>query len=432
MKIALIFLVAFMVSSCANKITQIDITSDTVNYSNATSDARQAQLLLNIVKLRYNDPIQFLESDIIQLDRTQTTEFSLTPLAAIGGAASSDTLTGSGKRTRQFAPQFAYKRLSGEAYAAVLLEPMPVRSILLLSQSGWSIERLMVCCIARLFDYENARSVAGPTPTIIPDNHDFLNLADSLRELQLQNSFQILSDRKVEEVDRKKSFVDYITILINRSINSLEPEKRKEIDKLFNDAGDFRFPHGCSLPSDERPTNDSDESTTYPCTSAVTVVENAIRVETRSANSYPIVGRSLLGALSALSQAVHVPDDHNRIAYTPTIEIKNTLESTHRVVNDPQSDVTAESDSSNNESKQTCLPPSGWEKAISDHFFVVRSSENKPQEGKAAVSVFHRDHWFFVPDECPDAKAMLALMGHLYEMQWTKVESESSRILLID
>lgn len=66
---------------------------------------------------------------------------------------------------------------------------------MLLSQSGWSIERLLLCCVQKVNAVRNATGAAGPTPDYVPPYADFQSLAKTLRRLQIAGLLEaIVSD----------------------------------------------------------------------------------------------------------------------------------------------------------------------------------------------------------------------------------------------
>lgn len=249
---------------------QTPVAVDTLHYSEAVADARQKQMLLNIVRLRYNDPIGFLE--VTSLSTSDNTEYS-------GGLGSSiglddgpfdEVLAGSGKYGRSHTPKLVYDNLRGDAYAKQLLQPLPASSIFLLSQSGWSVERLMLCCISRFGKLDNARSAAGPTPSAVPDNSDFRTLAAHLRRLQLGGNMLV----QVLGTGDDQSVV-------------LKWRAEPELDRIFAqlDAGKPKaLSNGSHLA--------------------------VISARGDANGDYAVRGRSLLGILSALSQSVIVPEAH--------------------------------------------------------------------------------------------------------------------------
>ena len=324
---------------CVARIGQLD---------NARHDARQKQMLLNIVRLRYNDPVGFLE--VTSLSTSDNTEYSGGLGSSIGldDGPFSEVLAGSGSYGRSHSPQLVYDNLRGDAYAKQLLQPLPASSIFLLSQSGWSVERLMLCCVARIGQLDNARSAAGPTPSRAPDNSNFRALAAQFRQLQLEGNMlvQVLGEGEAQRV-----------VLKWRN----EPDLVRTFAAL--DAGEVEtLPNGTHLATISARGNENGD--------------------------YAVHGRSLLGILSALSQAVVVPDAHR--AYV------------------------GQTDGVLSGAGGPCRAGNVWDE-INGGFFAVQSSRAKPHNARLAVP--YRGYWFYIDDSCRSAKSTLDLVGHLYALQ---------------
>jgi hypothetical protein len=57
-----------------------------------------------------------------------------------------------------------YTPLTGEDFATRMLSPIPLDSIMLFDQSGWSVERLLLVAVQRVNDVLNPHTASGPTP----------------------------------------------------------------------------------------------------------------------------------------------------------------------------------------------------------------------------------------------------------------------------
>jgi hypothetical protein len=84
-----------------------------------------------------------------------------------------------------YAPTVVYAPLQGEAFVRRLIAPVPLLAAVVLSQSGWSISRVLRLTVDRINSVRNAPSAAGPTPLLAPDFADFKRLAEELRTMQL-------------------------------------------------------------------------------------------------------------------------------------------------------------------------------------------------------------------------------------------------------
>ncbi|MCP3958741.1 MAG: hypothetical protein GY719_12880 [bacterium] len=175
-------LLALTLAGCGTNFGARNVRPARANYGEALSRSWNEQLLLNLVRLRYRDTPLFLEvgSIVTQYDyggRLAVNEFADD---VVGGALEySET------------PTITYSPLKGHDFVQRLLAPLPPRALILLSNSGWSVERLMTCCVHRINGVENAPSAAGPTPDTEPEYAHFQRLSKLLRELQKARALQI-------------------------------------------------------------------------------------------------------------------------------------------------------------------------------------------------------------------------------------------------
>jgi hypothetical protein len=153
-----------------------------------------------------------------------------------------------------------------------LLSPVSPANLVLLSQSGWSIERLLLCCVQKVNGLRNATGAAGPTPDYAPPYAEFHRLAKLLRKLQIAG----LIDANVSD-DGKE-----VTLLFGVAPPGPLAEQSEEARKL--------------LGIDK-------ETTTLKVTAAM------IR---KDKGEVAVAGRSLLSVLFYFSQAVEVPAEDEK------------------------------------------------------------------------------------------------------------------------
>lgn len=150
-------------------------------YNTAVQQTSNEEMLLNIIRLRYRDTPLFLQ--VSGIAANVSTEIGLN-----GGAEipSTGTTLGSVAATGSYLdnPTVTYAPLQGEEFVTQLLTPVRLDTLLLLIESGWSIERVLRLCANRLNDTRNAPSASGPTPETAPPFEAFRRVASLLRELQ--------------------------------------------------------------------------------------------------------------------------------------------------------------------------------------------------------------------------------------------------------
>jgi len=238
------------------------------DYNQALARSWDEQLLLNLVRLRYRDTPVFLEVGSI------VTRYSLG--GNVGGSAGTNlsraedvNLGLSGGISYSEAPSVTYTPLHGEAFVRSLLSPVTTSTLVLLSRSGWSVERLLLCCVDQINGVDNARAAAGPTPTYVPRYETFQRVAELLRELQLAGLVRA-------KIDEQETF----QIVLLRADDGSHREAGDELRQLLGAPLDREVFRASSGRHGHGP------------------------------GEIAIVGRSLLGVLFYLSQGVEPPLEH--------------------------------------------------------------------------------------------------------------------------
>ncbi|HEX4959345.1 MAG TPA: hypothetical protein VF173_00805 [Thermoanaerobaculia bacterium] len=271
---------ALLLAGCAAQIGPRTIPHARSDYGAAIVHSWDEQLLLNLVRLRYRDNPLFLEVGSV------VTHY----MAAAGANASaqvtaqgSDTLSSALSANLSYAeePTITYSPLQGDDFVSRLLSPISPANLVLLSQSGWSIERLLLCCVQKVNGLRNATGAAGPTPDYAPPFADFQHLAKLLRKLQIAG----LIEATVAE-DGKT-----VSLLFNDAPAGPLAEQSQEARKLLGIEGDA---------------------------TTLRITPSLIR---KGKDEVAVTGRSLLSVLFYFSQAVEVPAEDEK-AGRVTITLK--------------------------------------------------------------------------------------------------------------
>ena len=172
-----------VLTGCASHRGAGTISPSGYAYNEAIAKTKSEQLLLNLVRLKYRDPIVFMDIDGITTQHQYVFSASAENLIPFRNTADGSSLIIPGASVSE-TPTTVYKPLDSSQFAQDLLAPIAPETVVLLANSGWSVERLMACCIERIGPLSNAASVSGPTPSTIPDNYAFREMAGLVRELQ--------------------------------------------------------------------------------------------------------------------------------------------------------------------------------------------------------------------------------------------------------
>ena len=168
-------LMTMLLGGCAQLGPQV-LVSGRSQYNIAVQQTEAQQLLLNIVRQRYNDPILFLDVTSISSGFSRGVNGNL--LGSFGSG--SDSGVGSFGGSIGENPYIFYAPNTGEKFVRQMLTPTNLSTIALLLQAGWSIERVFL-----LLGESANRLFNRPTDGVGEDRYSkYLEVADALRDLQ--------------------------------------------------------------------------------------------------------------------------------------------------------------------------------------------------------------------------------------------------------
>lgn len=176
-----------LLPGCASNFGPLNLRAERPNYNREIIQSQDEQMLLNLVRLRYRDTPMFVE--LTSVVTSYTFDRNVNFEGKANTVIPNDELKLGAGVVIGNRPTITYLPLQGEEFATRMLSPMPLDSIMLFSQTGWSIERLMLLCVQRVNDVYNAPTATGPTPATRPDFEAFADLAARLRRLQQAGLF---------------------------------------------------------------------------------------------------------------------------------------------------------------------------------------------------------------------------------------------------
>ena len=154
------------------------------DYNKVLANTNDEEMLLNLVRRRYADSIAILEVNSVSTSLEWKRSGNL--IANIfDGADNNFGIRGDGSYSEK--PTITYLPLQGSNYVRNVLSPIQPEIILLLTRSGWSIERLLRLTTNKINGINNASEASGPTPNIEPSYKEFKVLANIFYQLQKKN-----------------------------------------------------------------------------------------------------------------------------------------------------------------------------------------------------------------------------------------------------
>lgn len=189
-------LLAMLVSGCTTGLGPQALRSERPDYNQQILRSADAEMLLNLVRLRYNDSPLFLELGSVVAQYGYDASLNASGQIGSGGFAT----IGSGLMYAEH-PTVTYTPLTGEDFATRMLTPIPLDSVMLFEQSGWRAERLLLVVAQRVNDVLNAPTASGPTPQREPYYAAFADFAERLERLRSAGLMGFNWEMKEHETD---------------------------------------------------------------------------------------------------------------------------------------------------------------------------------------------------------------------------------------
>jgi hypothetical protein len=177
--VALLGALALLAGGGATGLGPNALRSERPDYNQQIARSADAEMLLNLVRLRYNDTPVFLELGSVVAQ--YGFDASLNASGQFGSGSSGTVGTGLMYGEK---PTITYSPLAGDKFATRMLTPISLDALMLLTQTGWSDDRLLLVMVQRADDVLNAPTATGPTPQQRPDYESFATLAARLHRLQ--------------------------------------------------------------------------------------------------------------------------------------------------------------------------------------------------------------------------------------------------------
>ena len=194
----LVLSIILFLSGCQSSLGPNVVKETHPGYNSAVATTLDHQMLLNLVRLKYRDEAYFLKVSSI----TASMSFS----GSFGVSSSFDLAPGGNLIKPDFGvgytdkPTITYQPVQGEDFLKNVLSGISLDSIMVLTQSGWSIERVFGLCVERTNRILNAPTASGPTPLYEPEFKQFKQLLGLLKHQLNRGNIEMGSDDSQKQI----------------------------------------------------------------------------------------------------------------------------------------------------------------------------------------------------------------------------------------
>ncbi|QQE13817.1 hypothetical protein JD969_10240 [Planctomycetota bacterium] len=165
------------------------ITPDRFDYCDAIAESWNAQLLQNLVRMRYGGTPHFIEVNSIlqqyQLEVSSFGGFRFNPDGVANIAEVPFQLQGLFRE----APTITYQPLVGEEFTERLLKPLDPTTLIYISQAGWPVDHLFEMCVDQVNGIRNSaitglvnRNVAEENGTTLDPFQELIVILKAMQE----------------------------------------------------------------------------------------------------------------------------------------------------------------------------------------------------------------------------------------------------------
>ena len=182
----LLFIFLFGCNSVGPRI----LTLDRYQYNIAFDDSRNKELLLNMVRVRYNYPPMVLSVGNISGSTKLQSTGDLSGVFNWGSVFGQQLLAGNGYSYSDN-PIISYTPLEDSDYSKRFLSRFHLDQIMALIETSWSIPRVFRMLLQQAGTSMNASNAARPTSHHVPKYQEFMNMVYVLRRLQLKDALDL-------------------------------------------------------------------------------------------------------------------------------------------------------------------------------------------------------------------------------------------------
>lgn len=184
--------VAFYLTGCAQMGPDL-VKAGRNDYNIIIKQTEDEEAILNLVRVRFGDGPMFLDVNSVSTSFvwTQAGSAQATAYDRRGSdlLRSNVGITGNLEYTER--PTITYTPLGGPDFVKSVLTPAELDTLVLLSNSGWSIDRLLRIMANRMNGLANAPRASGPTPGSSPVFKEFRRATKLMRRLQVEGMLRL-------------------------------------------------------------------------------------------------------------------------------------------------------------------------------------------------------------------------------------------------
>ena len=201
------FVFVIVLCGCQSTFGPRALKNTHLAYNQVIVNTLDQQMLLNLVRLKYRDTAFFLNVNSV------TATFAMGGKVGVSGEYGLDWRKGIGDgriiepdigMSYSQSPTISYTPLQGEDFLESVLTPIPIEALLILTQSGWRVDRIFAICVERINKIKNAPRASGPTPPDEPQYKKFKRLLELLYQLQVAGLIEIGPDLDLDKSRRVK------------------------------------------------------------------------------------------------------------------------------------------------------------------------------------------------------------------------------------
>lgn len=363
------------------------------NFIDQMAVARDSQMLKNLVRMRYGAPPVFTTvGTVTEKYKQAPSQISLTGAVTSVLGSSVDNSVGNENNlsgqvgiggARETTVQ--YSPLIGKELNTTMNQRLELETVFALTQSGFSIERVLAITIERFGPALNAPFASGPTPDHLPKQEEFNkyeDILDALKDLRQQNKIRFLQAASADEI-----------------CPSTETKKSESPKKII---ACFLYENDCSCQNNNDPQwKKLTDLLKIEDRKGILMLTGSEARSSPETNEIKVRTRSLFGIMHYLSQNVKVPAGDREIVKTSKIRNGEGCEEEGEGLD-------------------------GWDCSSAGQRFEVISSDKQPQlicsnpqagGGCASVVARHNGHWFYIDSRDHESKATFALLTKLFEIQ---------------